>query len=504
MPADTSLDFPIHVQSSIDTSISFETYRSGESRSKESRSKDSRSHDSKKRSKSKDSKKSSRDRERSRSRDRDGRPISASESSPKKKTIKINKRRYEERDSYADEIHSYAKYRKYTDEKDKAKQEADEIRKLADPDYGKKRKKSNTVDSQKQPLLGISPVEKPPLLDRPPQTQSSFVDRSQVKLSQLQGQGTVANDTYRKQKSGPWPHNPADPWPEGKRPGRRERAKLRGHKVPEMHWRERLMLTESQDFEDRKRINFQQPWRPTVSEIAIEEDRKNRAFATYDLYKSKYPEDKIETNEKTIIQRQKHVDYGKNQEVYCKYLSTIPDKKLRKEKDPWTPDKYMKSSTRIWDGSIKSWKKKLHLWEAEFEKAQAKLRTEDYDDDARWEILEEQLLPAMSEPDIKNEPEPSSMPVEGKAPPISINPAFKNLNSSQNITQPQVSSSSFAPKPSAFKIFNYSDYLPQSASNDSMYEVQPFQVEDPNYGVQPFEAPSWEESVSNDYSADLR
>lgn len=70
----------------------------------------------------------------------------------------------------------------------------------------------------------------------------------------------------------------------------------------------------------------------------------------------------METNEETLVRRQKQIDYGKNTIGYDIYLKTIP-KNQRKKEHPRTPIKCYKYSRRAWDGLIKVWRKKLHCWD---------------------------------------------------------------------------------------------------------------------------------------------
>ena len=37
----------------------------------------------------------------------------------------------------------------------------------------------------------------------------------------------------------------------------------------------------------------------------------------------------------------------------------------RTSEDPWTPDKYQQCSTRSWQGQMKIWRRRLHMWDPE-------------------------------------------------------------------------------------------------------------------------------------------
>jgi hypothetical protein len=84
-----------------------------------------------------------------------------------------------------------------------------------------------------------------------------------------------------------------------------------------------------------------------------------------------------------LEQRQKQIDYGKvemkswidlvieyhwippisrtHSQVRFKFLTW--DRTSRQRHHPWTPNIHMKCSKRCWDGMVRSWRRKLHLWD---------------------------------------------------------------------------------------------------------------------------------------------
>ncbi|CAH1707892.1 histone RNA hairpin-binding protein [Aphis gossypii] len=82
-----------------------------------------------------------------------------------------------------------------------------------------------------------------------------------------------------------------------------------------------------------------------------------------------------ETDPLILARRQKQIDFGKNTIGYVKYLEQVP-KHERTKRHPKTPPKNLKYTRRAWDGLIKNWRVKLHLWDPD------RRRGGDDDDDA--------------------------------------------------------------------------------------------------------------------------
>ncbi|KAJ3275323.1 Oocyte-specific histone RNA stem-loop-binding protein 2 [Terramyces sp. JEL0728] len=59
---------------------------------------------------------------------------------------------------------------------------------------------------------------------------------------------------------------------------------------------------------------------------------------------------------------EKNSTESENTVGYKRYIATVP-KHGRRFPHPETPDKYSKCSKRAWDGLVRSWRRKLHLWD---------------------------------------------------------------------------------------------------------------------------------------------
>jgi histone RNA hairpin-binding protein len=73
------------------------------------------------------------------------------------------------------------------------------------------------------------------------------------------------------------------------------------------------------------------------------------------------PNFEVETDPVILVRRRKQIEYGKNTEAYEKYSKTVP-RESREDFHPRTPNMRRKYSRRAWDGLIKQWKIKLHVW----------------------------------------------------------------------------------------------------------------------------------------------
>jgi hypothetical protein len=66
----------------------------------------------------------------------------------------------------------------------------------------------------------------------------------------------------------------------------------------------------------------------------------------------------------TFIQLFQQIEQIKTREVYKRYQAEI-NKPNRLPTDPRTPNKYLKHSSRGWDGQYRKWKKSLYVWAGE-------------------------------------------------------------------------------------------------------------------------------------------
>lgn len=68
------------------------------------------------------------------------------------------------------------------------------------------------------------------------------------------------------------------------------------------------------------------------------------------------------SKQKTLQNRQKQIDYGKNTIGYDEYIRQIPrDERLPHM--PQTPDKLQDCSKRSWDGQVRKWRRALHRYD---------------------------------------------------------------------------------------------------------------------------------------------
>jgi len=69
-----------------------------------------------------------------------------------------------------------------------------------------------------------------------------------------------------------------------------------------------------------------------------------------------------ETDPVVLSRRSKQIEYGKNTLDYSEYTTTI-HKEDRLRHHPKTPDMNRKYSRRAWDGLVRQWRCKLHIWD---------------------------------------------------------------------------------------------------------------------------------------------
>lgn len=94
----------------------------------------------------------------------------------------------------------------------------------------------------------------------------------------------------------------------------------------------------------------------------------------------------LEKDINVLDRRMKQIEYGYLTPEYQAYIKKIPRNK-RTAYSPRTPDKFVKYSRRSWDSMIRIWRKQLHLFDSEGERASFKMARNLAKDDSRAEPI---------------------------------------------------------------------------------------------------------------------
>ena len=79
-----------------------------------------------------------------------------------------------------------------------------------------------------------------------------------------------------------------------------------------------------------------------------------------------YNSSAVEDDPRRIQQRQKQINFGKNTNGYTRYCELVP-RHQRKHTDPQTPEATKKQSKRAFTGTVKAWRRQLHLYDQQDE-----------------------------------------------------------------------------------------------------------------------------------------
>ena len=123
-------------------------------------------------------------------------------------------------------------------------------------------------------------------------------------------------------------------------------------------------LKQLQDSEEVQR-NLSSSWADIIEELEQQTkeltEYSDKVAAKYSLDKEKLKKS-LELDAETLRKRQKKINYGKLTPEYQRYLLAV-QKKHREPFHPRTPNKFRKCSRRMFDGSVKMWRKLLHVWD---------------------------------------------------------------------------------------------------------------------------------------------
>jgi len=132
-----------------------------------------------------------------------------------------------------------------------------------------------------------------------------------------------------------------------------------------INWADEVEKQERMVYQENARSKYQHEYRTRkkLNMTNQEEKTMNTKGLTAKDRKALKP---MMTDPHKLSQRQKQIDMGKNTLGYEMYLEHVPWNE-RTQEDPWTPDKYQQCSTRSWQGQMRIWRRRLHMWDPEDE-----------------------------------------------------------------------------------------------------------------------------------------